>query len=71
MQRIVERYISLTQAALAADRIGAARSYVGRGLSVSPGDRELLGLQDAVQVRQLWLDVGAEEEEAARAPRAK
>lgn len=66
MERIAERYAWLTERALAADEIDVASRYITRGLSVSPGNRELLGLQHQLQAREVWPEVAAEEAEAAR-----
>ncbi len=51
MQRIASRYASLIERALAADEIGRARLYIERGLTVDPGNRELLALRQAVEAQ--------------------
>jgi type II secretory pathway predicted ATPase ExeA len=59
MQRVAERYRRLTERALAHDNIRTARRYVARGLMVSPGNRQLLALQQDVNARELWLETEA------------
>jgi hypothetical protein len=53
MERIAERYIALIESAVASGRLDRAARYAARGLRVSPGNRELLGLQREVQARLL------------------
>ncbi len=55
IQRISNNYRSRTERALAADQIDKARTYVTRGLMVSPGNRKLLALQQDVTARESWL----------------
>jgi type II secretory pathway predicted ATPase ExeA len=59
IQRIAIHYALRIERALAADQIDKAKTYVTRGLNVSPGNRKLLALKQDVTARESWLEAQA------------
>ena len=51
MQKIVDAYVTLVRMAIYRNENDRAERYLGRGLSIQPGNRELLALRESINSR--------------------
>lgn len=56
IEQVAERYVFLTNRALEQQDWGKARLYIDRGLSIQPGNSELLALQNSVYESAVSMD---------------